>query len=108
EHPERNEAKRKCSRRTLTYRNLVLINLSLDRNYSPSRMFRCFFNIESRLVRIFKPINALGDNLREGRQLIYDMSVLKKTNLEEWRRICGGAGAARTPTYIGPLLEVGF
>jgi len=37
-----------------------------DRN-SPSRRFRCCFDIESRLDRIFKPINALIHNLREGR-----------------------------------------
>ena len=36
-------------------------------NYSPSRRFRCCFGIESRLDRIFKLMNALGHNLREGR-----------------------------------------
>ena len=34
------------------------------------------------------------------------MSALKKLPLRSRDGICGGAGAARTPTYTSPLLSV--
>jgi len=49
------------------YIRYFIENINICRNYSPSRRFRCCFDIESRLDRIFKPVNALSHNLREGR-----------------------------------------